>query len=316
MICTTIITSGPPAMELSQLSIRLHDIMTRQVQQLALLREYLIGAQLIQAKVFALPPHDPDAETRNEVFIPTQHFSGHEALMAAIDAWGRLSAFPGENTRLVFRLPGAIQVHSDDNDLLAGIVLQINADREEFKSLVTSAPALSHPEDRHEFLHSRSMFPGLMTLQLYRQIPLPSLEVRSVSFCWAHKNSQKNVTRDSLLRSIAHAQQCPPKSMIDPSDWIEQLEKEKELLASLPADAQLQIRRPLPVQPQAWLTTAAGPKMVVASTPLLILSPNKIAMGELSDYDANNRRAPRRPKSTADEPLIPRLWLYQKETTL
>jgi hypothetical protein len=39
-------------------------------------------------------------------------------------------------------------------------------------------------------------------------------------------------------------------------------------------------------------------------------------MGELSDYDANNRRAPRRPKSTADEPLIPRLWLYQKETTL
>ena len=99
-------------------------------------------------------------------------------------------------------------------------------------------------------------------------------------------------------------------------DWIEQLEKEKELLASLPADAQLQIRRPLPVQPQAWLTTAAGPKMVVASTPLLILSPNKIAMGELSDYDANNRRAPRRPKSTADEPLIPRLWLYQKETTL
>ena len=71
--------------------------------------------------------------------------------------------------------------------LLAGIVLQINADREEFKSLVTSAPALSHPEDRHEFLHSRSMFPGLMTLQLYRQIPLPSLEVRSVSFCCVNR---------------------------------------------------------------------------------------------------------------------------------
>lgn len=139
---------------------------------------------------------------------------------------------------------------------------------------------------------------------------------QNVSSISKNDNSQKNVTRDSLLRSIAHAQQCPPKSMLDPSDWIEQLEKEKELLASLPADAQLQIRRPLPVQPQAWLTTAAGPKMVVASTPLLILSPNKIAMGELPDYDANNRRAPRRPKSTADEPLIPRLWLYQKETTL
>jgi DNA replication terminus site-binding protein len=301
-------------MELTQLSVDLRAIMSRQVEHLAMLREYLLGAQLIQASIFELPAPDAGAETRQETFIPTLHVTGQSALLTAIDAWGHISARTDESTRLVYRLPGALQLNSDDNDVIAGIVHHINQGRLTFKELVTSSPFLARPEDRHEFLHGHSMFPGLITLQMYRQIPMAPPGLRTVTFAWAHKHSQKNVTRDQILKAVNTAQETPPAHLIDPAIWISQLEAEKVLLASLPADTPLQIRRPLPVQPQIWLRSVGQPRMVVASTPLLILSPDKVKIGVLKDYNANQRRAPRQPKLTADEPLISRLWLYQKES--
>ena len=302
-------------MDKAELQHALDFIMNAQQQKLVVLHEYVMAAQLKQAKVFHLPPIDPDAETRDCQFISVTTDRGEEARLAALKAWGHLYASEGENTRLVFRLPGAVQLASPDADIIAALVDQINEERTLFKNLITGKEnPFKNSEERHEFIHQRGLFPMLITLHMYRKIPFASNELSSISFCWANKHAMKNTDKTIQIKALTKAQSHPPKHFIDPSNWIAQLENEKAILDALPADTKLQLRRPLPVQPQAWLVDVEkNRRMIVASTPILILSERNIRIGELASYDSNNVRKSRLPRQTADEPLIDRLWLYLKQ---
>lgn len=302
-------------MDKTELQHALDFIMKAQQQKLVVLHEYVMAAQLKQAKVFHLPAVDPDAETRDCQFISVTTNSGEEARLSALKTWGHLYASEGENTRLVFRLPGAVQLASPDADIIAALVDQINEERALFKDLITGKDnPFKNSEERHEFIHQRGLFPMLITLHLYRQIHLAKADLKSISFCWANKPAMKNTNKDEVMKSLTNAQNHPPRYVIDSANWVDQIEQEKLIIGALPATAKLQFRRPLPTSPQAWLVDVdKNRRMIVASTPILILSENKIKIGNLSSYDNQKRRKPRVQKSTADEPLIDRLWLYLKQ---
>ncbi|MGU5677901.1 DNA replication terminus site-binding protein [Aeromonas hydrophila] len=298
-----------------ELAAQLRTLEQRQHQLLAMLRDFIDDSEFIQGSTFALPPHDPKQETRYDTpSIPVTPAHGLEALYAAHHAWGHLYADAGENTRLVYRLPGAIQIHSRHNEELVGIIDAINADRKTFRDLVTnSGTIIGGPNTRWEFLHSKGMFEGLITLQFYRQITVAGDTARSISFCWAHKNTMQRMTKQQIIGTLRASQDSPPRHVIDPAGWIAQLEDEIVLLSALSDDARLVIRRPNPVHPQAWLVEGDRRRMQVASTPVLILGAQKVKIGLLKNYDITQKRPPRQAKTTANEPLISRLWLYQEQ---
>lgn len=302
-------------MDRYELAAQLRAIMHRQHQLLAMLRDYLHDNDLIQAHTFAMPPFDQQTETRADIqAIPITHSAGRPAMQAAIEAWGHLFAGTDENTRLVYRLPGVLQIHSRFTEEITGIVTAINADRQRFRQLVTqSGPLLGSHNVRYEFLRSPSMFPRLITLQLYRQITLADHTLRTVSFCWAHKHTMQRTSKTQMMEMLQSSQDAPPHHVIDAAQWREQIADEMVLLSQLPNDARLVIRRPQPVQPQAWMVNDAHQRrMQVASTPILILGERPAKIGRLKDYDATQKRAARRPKTTPNDALIPRLWLYQE----
>ncbi len=300
-------------MNKSELSQQLHDIMDSHKRKITMLEEFLLADQFCQAKVFRLPEPEREDETRVSDFIPVTEMSGQDAFRAALYAWGHVYAEVGENTRLVYRLPGAIQLPASDPVLIQRLIESINADRSRFRHLVTSAEELSHPEYRFEFLHAPHMFPMLITLQMYRQIHAsfdPGLS--SVSFNWANKNVIQNTTREKVLKSLTRAWNYPPKNTTDISAWREQVDREISIIEALSPSASLQHRRPVPVIPQAWLPYSdSKPRMVVASTPILIIGDQRLKIGKLKDYNASRRS---KPTETAHqpEPIIPRLWLYEK----
>lgn len=301
-------------MNRSDLAQQLHMIMDAHQQKLTMLEEFLLADGYCQAKVFHLPEIDREADTRVCDYIPVTTSIGEDAFRAALHAWGHIFASPGENTRLVYRLPGAIQVDSQDPDLIQRLVESINADRSMFRELITSSEAIKHSEARFEFLHAPHMFPMLITLQMYRQIPAsfdPTMS--SVSFCWTNKIISQKTTREKILKSLMRARDYPPPNTTDMSAWIAQVDHEISLVSALSPSTVLQHRRPAPVVPQAWLQPArASPRMVVASTPVLIMGGQRLKIGNFRDYDATNRRKPIEPANQPD-PLIPRLWLYVKE---
>ncbi|WP_270820005.1 DNA replication terminus site-binding protein [Aeromonas sp. Y311-2] len=301
-------------MDKYELAAQLRTLMQRQHQLLSMLRDYLDKKDLIQASAYALPPDDPDIDTRQDTqFIGVAPSHGAEALHAAQHAWGHLFAGAEENTRLVYRLPGAVQINSRHNEELAGIITAINSDRQTFRNLVTNSESIigSHSA-RYEFLRGPNMFPMLITLQLYRQITTANETLRSISFCWAHKTVMQRVTKQQIIGMLRASQESPPRHVIDQASWVDKLNDELRLLTPLHEDARLVIRRPQPVHPQAWLVEGNSRRMQVASTPVLILGGQKVKIGNLKDYDITQKRAPRQTKSTANEPLISRIWLYEE----
>lgn len=302
-------------MDKHELACRLQELMASQMQLLSALREYLTDADWVGGRAFQLPTVDPDIAVKDEQYIETTSQEGGDALYCSLHAWAHLYAGENESTRFTYRLPGAIQVTSADEDLIRGIVGKINAGRTEFKKLVTGnaggQPLFRDAEERHEFLHSRGMFPMLITLHLYRHIHLLDDKVRSISFNWACKPVIAAVTRDEVLASLERSSETPPRHLIDPTEWMEQVRKEIAVVSALPRSVELRTCRPAPVQPQAW--SYPNRKMVVASTPILILGSNPVAIGALGDYNPlAPKRAPTRPRMIDSTPIVERLWLYKK----
>lgn len=301
-------------MNKSELSQQLHDIMDSHKQKITMLEEFLLTDHFFLAKVFRLPEPEREEETRVTDFIPVTELSGADALHAALHAWGHVFAEAGENTRLVYRLPGVIHIPASDPVLIQRLVESINADRFMFRDLITTSEELAHPEHRFEFLHAPHMFPGLITLQMYRQIHASfNPNLTSVSFSWANKNVIQNTTREKLLKSLTRARNHPPPNTTNSEAWVKQVEHEISIVEALSPSASLQHRRPVPVIPQAWLQHSEGkPRMAVASTPILIIGEQQIKkVGRLKHYDAARRRKPSKSINQA-ELIIPRLWLYEK----
>lgn len=303
-------------MEKQLLTLELHELMDRQIQLLQTLQRLLLDSQFIQGKVFSFPQPEQGNDLREDGPIYIDTVTGPAAVERAIFAWRHLFALPTESTRLVYRLPGALQLLPEEPDYLYHLVTQINHDRALFKERVLGADFLQHPNARYEFLHAHSMFPMMITLHMYRQIPLAPPGTRNVSFCWANKCSQSRTTRDAMIQLLSRSQDTPPPHVIDHDAWFEQLEEEKANLYSLPADTPLQIRRPLPVHPQMWVVSqddsgTTKRQMFVASLPMLIIGDRTVKIGDFRDYNPLARRPSRQARITHEQPFNQRLWLYQ-----
>lgn len=300
-------------MQKQLLTLTLNELMDQQIQQLNQLHQHLLASRLVQAKVFTLPAPEYGEHQKPDAPIEVGRLTDAEAFTRALASWRHMFAGPGENTRLAYRLPGAVQVSPAEPDRVLQLVREINECRKAFKAAMMDADFKSANE-RFEFLHAPGMFPMLITLHMFRAIPLAPPESRSVSFCWANKPVMQRLTKEAVMENLEASCQTPPKHIVDPAAWQAQLEQEMVSLTTLPAGTQLQIRRPAPVQPQAWVYY--GPprtrRMFVAATPLLVVGESPIKIGDLKDYDpTTNSSPPTSPRLTDSEPLIPRLWLYR-----
>ena len=146
-------------------------------------------------------------------------------------------------------------------------------------------------KERFEIIHEAC--PGVMTLQLYRQIKLfCEQHVSSVRFSWQRKESLSTPNKEKLLAKIGDELQ---RSGPDHQYPLEQLVNK----IIMTPQAQLRERRPVKVQPAANIVMNGKVKTVTAPMPIIIIQDQQPTIEMIGDYSAAKVRRTRSDKIAA-----------------
>lgn len=195
----------------------------------------------------------------------------------------------------------------------------MNALKQQFESYVVKHIPI--PDQRFIVLHEQ-LFPGLMTLQLYRQIIATNQLLRSVRFFWNNKMSIERKSRDQIISGLRKSQLNPGRSLLaDEKDaWFDAVENEIELISGFSNQTEFRIRRPIRVQPMVrfapLLKNEVKPKAMSCLCLPLSFTPSRIhsqirALMSYSEKDIQHRRDPSEQRQYETELLIPRLHLFK-----
>ncbi|MCT4705674.1 DNA replication terminus site-binding protein [Enterobacteriaceae bacterium H16N7] len=288
-------------------------------RDLAALRQQLDGYRLLVGRVFTLPTIEKGSEHEplNEIEV-TQKI-GKEAHEATLAHFTRLFIHQQSekiSSKAAVRLPGAVcySVTASDYQQTQELIARINQQKNAIEKIISVESGLASVQ-RFEWVHHH--IPGLITLNAYRTITLVD-NPTTLRFGWANKQIIKNMTRHEVMvmleKSLKANRAVPPYTR---EQWAEQIERELNNVAMLPASTKLKIKRPVKVQPVARVWYQAQQKQVqlACPSPLIVLcqqdngeAPPEI--GELLNYDAENIRHRYKPEAQALRLLIPRLHLY------
>lgn len=288
-------------------------------RDLAALRQQLDGYRLLVGRVFTLPTIEKGSEHEplNEIEV-TQKI-GKEAHEATLAHFTRLFIHQQSekiSSKAAVRLPGAVcySVTASDYHQTQELIARINQQKNAIEKIISVESGLASVQ-RFEWVHHH--IPGLITLNAYRTITLVD-NPTTLRFGWANKQIIKNMTRHEVMvmleKSLKANRAVPPYTR---EQWAEQIERELNNVAMLPASTKLKIKRPVKVQPVARVWYQAQQKQVqlACPSPLIVLcqqdngeAPPEI--GELLNYDAENIRHRYKPEAQALRLLIPRLHLY------
>ncbi|GAA0484912.1 MULTISPECIES: DNA replication terminus site-binding protein [Tatumella] len=290
------------------------NLMEHQLRQLA---DTLQQLPLLAARVFSLPPVMKGDEQNATETISVQQFTGQTAREMALGHLQRLfmqQQSENVSTRAAVRLPGALCFKTDRAafEQLQQQTDGINQLKLLLEQLITRDSGLSS-EARFPFVHQH--FPGLITLNAYRSVTLLPAPA-SVHFGWANKHIIRNVSRDEICQQLEKSLSAGrAKAPWTREQWAEKVAAELELVAALPADARLKIKRPVKVQPVArlWDRQKKQQRQLPCPTPLIFCCPdhNVPVIGELTNYDQQAINHRYKPAAQPMTLLIPRLWLWQ-----
>lgn len=259
------------------------------------------SSKLIRAKVFALPRATADNEESPYTHIPVSATAGAEALEQACASFQEFYGVGDVSTKAVFRLPGAIAIHTPCSAALKGCIEAVNEAKDDFCQL---AQTVADPYERFEIVHRA--FPRLIFLQCVRKIHYVDEPLVSATFTWGSKSAIKKVSHDEVLSMLSSIR---AEGRHDPSV----IEGDIAVLHSLQHRGELRMRRDLKVRPLVNLRFKDGSKALrEGHSPLILINPgDDVRIGELKDFDIELRDRKRGERITEDEPLLKCLRVYR-----
>ncbi len=286
-------------------------------QQLAILAQDLNTLKVLQARVFILPPAKKGEELLDADRIPVEQVSGLSARSHALQHFQRLFMQQQSeqlSTRTATRLPGAICVQTSQlqQAQLADRISEINQLKQRLALFITKQSGLPSSA-RFPFVHQH--FPGLITLNAYRSIHLIS-DISTINFGWANKHVIRNVNKEEMISHLQKSLQSGrSKAPWSKQQWALKINQELALLAALPAQAELKIKRPVKVQPIAriWRSEQKRQQQLACPSPIIICcQPDQSLpeIGSLDSYDKLTIKHRHNPPAQSLRLLIPRLWLW------
>ncbi len=260
-------------------------------------------SDLIAAEVFKLPPVPKTIEHVNVTEIPVETLKDEIAFYEGIRSYRKLYGDEGISTKVAYRLPGYIQIR-DPNRNIIKIIGLINKHKALFKSEVQK---IDGPKKRHDLVHS--LFPGLITKQLYRNLYVVE-NISYMGFFWTNKFVTYKTTKDEVIAMIKKQIPHPPKGS-NPKEWESILSGEVTDIQRLPAGSELRIKRPARVSAAVNTDCEVMPQLS-AHLPIIIVQNRPVSISPLMDYNASLRRCVRSDSKIGGKPIIKRLHLYLK----
>lgn len=295
----------------------LHRCVASLQEALALLAQELPALRLLAARVFELPPVYKGQEHEPVTEINVQQHLAKAALTRSLQHYCRLFMQDQSetiSTKAAVRLPGVIclEASTDEANRLRQLIDNINSLKRRLEQIITVDSGLPS-EERFEFVHTHQR--GLITLNAYRAITLLDA-ADSVRFGWANKHIIQKVSREAILEKLKKSRESG-RAMAPWSreQWAEKLEEEAAAVNSLPASAELKIKRPVKVQPVArvWNKESQKQTQLACPSPLIVICANAAEVpkiGELLNYDAKKVSHRYKPQANLLYPVIPRLHLF------
>ncbi|GAA3530777.1 DNA replication terminus site-binding protein [Zobellella aerophila] len=264
-------------------------------------------SQILQAACYPLPDVPAGKEHEPIEQISVSRLIGESALATALQSYRQWHMRADCSSKASFRLPGYLVLPTDARPALVPLVEQINQLKQQFRSQVQEAEGRDQ-----KFTLVHDTFPGLITLQVYRQLVLLPRPASRLGFTWANKQIIRKIDKDELVRQLNAAKATPP-ALTDALTWQQCIDREIYDVKRLPAGVELRLRRPVKTHPMVNVRWAeeVSPRQqqVKAHLPLLLCQDTPPAVTPLGDYPPAKTRQ-RRPQRIADEPLIPRLHIY------
>lgn len=260
----------------------------------------------VRGYVYELPPVLQGEEEVEVNHIPVAPHTDQEAISLALAAFRRHTFIEGHSSKATYRLPGVVILPASCTSSLRPLVDEINRCKQEFKELVLN---LGGRDEKFELVHTA--LPGVVTLQIYRQITILSGELQSVGFTWVDKQAITKVDKSKVISMLERSKNYVPGPFVE-DEWLNMVEREICDIKRLPASAELRIRRPIKTHPMAnlrWHDRVPRTQQVKASLPLLICTDSTYKVHALEDY-VLRERGPRADRHSGDELIIERLHLY------
>lgn len=305
-------------MDAINLSGELHIVMESLTDSLNRLRQRLLDCDMDHCKAFKLPPVTPEEEGVEPIEINPIELTGDAAVDAVMSAFTRFNTDEGESTRILFRMPGAIAISTSDPQSLVDLVHEINELKQRFDAL---AQSVNDPDERFALIHRN--FPGVVYLQIVRELKVVTAPLQSVTFAWGRKPSSQVITPESADAKLEWAAKNPTPALLARTGLsLTQLQhtvaRERSYIATLPADTRIRSRRELRVRPVANLLFAEEAEVDnrkaqrEAHTPLIVINSPAVKLGTLKPYDARKRttRKPRDDSRAKGRPISRVLPLF------